>query len=235
MRWGLSRESFGQVNRDDTQSPARYLYFVVESELHQQVRPGPPEGMSRPGCAACCARSPPGIPRPVGGQVMRWGEGSQEAHPMTRGRTANASCRGSMSRRGRCWGICPGTSRNRTPRSFGRSSPRRLRGRFRRARRWRSRHPGRRHARPPGCAPRGRLNLSGAPLHPRSLPRTRGRAVQRPCPRWPVRCTSAARGRRCDRRHGAAGWTARRRRGGPQRVVVEGVATRREASRRGMA
>jgi hypothetical protein len=38
MRWGLSREPSGHVNRDDTQGPVRYLFFIVESELHQQVR-----------------------------------------------------------------------------------------------------------------------------------------------------------------------------------------------------
>jgi len=38
MRRGLSREPSGHVNRDDIQDPVRHLVFVVESELHRQVR-----------------------------------------------------------------------------------------------------------------------------------------------------------------------------------------------------
>jgi hypothetical protein len=38
MHWGLIHEPSGYVNRDNTRGPARHLYFVVEFELHQQVR-----------------------------------------------------------------------------------------------------------------------------------------------------------------------------------------------------
>jgi predicted transcriptional regulator len=38
MHWGLSREPSGQVNREATQGPVRRLFFIVESELYQQVR-----------------------------------------------------------------------------------------------------------------------------------------------------------------------------------------------------
>jgi hypothetical protein len=38
MSWGLSREPSGHVNSDDAQGLVRHLFFVVESELHQQVR-----------------------------------------------------------------------------------------------------------------------------------------------------------------------------------------------------
>jgi hypothetical protein len=44
-----------------------------------------------------------------------------------------------------------------------------------------------------------------------------------------------ARARRCEGHPGAAGWTARRRRGGPPRAVAEGDEARLEAIRRSTA
>jgi predicted transcriptional regulator len=38
MRWGLSREPSGRVNRDEARDLGRHLFFLVESKLHQQVR-----------------------------------------------------------------------------------------------------------------------------------------------------------------------------------------------------
>jgi predicted transcriptional regulator len=38
MHWGLSRESLGLVDKDDSQGPIPHFFFVVESELHQQVK-----------------------------------------------------------------------------------------------------------------------------------------------------------------------------------------------------
>jgi len=38
MHWGLSCESSGQIDRDDIQGPVQHLFFIVNSQLHQQVR-----------------------------------------------------------------------------------------------------------------------------------------------------------------------------------------------------
>jgi hypothetical protein len=120
MRWGLSREPLGHVNRDDTQGPVQHLFFVTESALHQEVRQAAEDA------GADIAPWLRHMLREI--TVVDFPASWRAGDAPRRGR----SC-GLMSRRGRRWRAYPGTSRSRALRSFDSSSSRRLQGRFRRA------------------------------------------------------------------------------------------------------